>query len=1089
MVITSLQLATFLLSMLGAYIYAPYSAAAECLSDTTYQLNVSEQKIVAGKPFTLTWKRVAANSDIRQTETLVLQTSEKAHFGPGHYLALREPATGSGKGDWVSRVLIPVPKVKKPSGSVEIISLQAGTLDIRWSVESDSNCSPSGKNANANANVTVTVLPGAPKLYVDPLDRRKPKSTESAKGSFYTLEIYDGYYKVINSITGALVLSNMGIEPVFSPSGRFLSSILPGADELQLFDLAAPREIFRGEASIMAFSHNDSFALIAGINSGAWLVRTLQDSSDSLSGTAKVSEENTGSEASILMQPWEPLELLPAKSFAGSDGFFLGEHEISLSLTSHTIAYRESLISGPNGDTQYDVTEPLVFDLLTRERISSKNPQFSTAIKRLVPSDRDNEIKSWLSDGGLAVTWVADGRHLPLTRTSTVTSQKNLARMQVLKGQLRTITVEGQPLIRDIDSALSELDSTFQFYDSRELLPVITSGNRKLARKIEDKLQNFYDKKKVRFETTHDIVYSATQLPDPHNPLIEGGITTVDLSNQGQLFYEWSSGDMQYWLQQSAAGGRRGGTTNLALLGVNGTDIRFERLYDRADNENKTFEQPFILGDSRFALNKINLPPVISLIDEQYLAVSPKPSDSILIFDLKNWSIHCSIGAIEGSNLVRKMNLLKNRQIFFLERTDNTFSFYNCLTGKKILDGQFVNGDVVVISPDGFYDGPVEAAELLKVKSDGLSGILYLSQFEGKFKIQGLLSKIVNGKKIEPITLPAPPVLMITNPPSGIKDLVNLRAISSTPLTQLRLIGDGRILQTITLHGLDENLAIDLKKFLSQREITAIAFDQNGFTSSPLKIKNPLAESTHKGRLIAYALGVDTYKDTRLPKLSYAASDAQRVLAALQQVQGYSSLEIAQSFDQSISKKEVMGKIQEAVNNAGVDDTLFFSFSGHGIASADGSLALAVMDTNIDAIDKTALLWSDVMAALKLSKARIVILLDVCHAGLADPRFVVSNDLIADRLTNQSGASILIFSATKGRQLSRESNEVKGGIFSVAFTYVISTDRKRFDLNADGHIQIGELYRGLKLQVASMEENRQTPWLSRNELFGDFSIF
>ncbi|ROL75573.1 caspase family protein [Pseudomonas vranovensis] len=1064
--------------------YVPGSTAAECSSDSRYEFNTPTQEAVAGKPVTVVWQRTIDNST-EQAETLVLQTSEQARFGPGDYLALRHPVKNSEGSGWVSRVLIPVVKGHNASGSVEIIPLQAGRLDIYWSTASTHNCV---LPLSADNLFSINVLPGPPKLYVDPPDRSQPQRMEAAKGAPYILEVHDGYYKVFNSVSGELVLSKTGVEPVFSPSGRFLTSKLPGNDLLQLFDLSVPREIFLSNAAIVAFSHHDSFALVVGGDSGSWLVRTLQDGSSSNASVTNVQEEDAQSETPS-KQPSEPLELLPGQSFAGSDGFFTDQHELFLSLTSRLVAYRESATSGPDGSTSYQATEPLVFDLISRQPIAQNDARFDTAVKQLLQSDRDNEITSWSSDGDLAVTWIADDRYLPLTVTSTTVSTQVAAHVQSLRGQLKGFTDDGMPLIRDIATALSELDGNVQFSGSRALLSFVTSGNPKRAREIERELQGFYDKKRLLFERIEDNGYEAAKLPDPLSTAAENDITEADLSNQGQRFWRWNVGGRRYWLQQSAQAGRRGGTTSLVLLSSEGTQLRYVDFEERASEENKTFDSAYVLGDGRFQLNEINQPAAVSLIGDQYLAISPKPSDSLLIFDLKSWGIYCSIAVTEGSNLTQKIDLVKSKPILLQERSDNTFSFYDCANEQGILHGQFVNGEVVLTNPDGFYDGPVEATEMLRAKSAGLAGTLYLSQFEGKFKVPGLLAKSINAQKIDPVTLAPPPVLITTQAPSRTGDLISLRATGSVPLSLLRIVGDGRILQNTTLQGRDETVNLDLNSFPSHPQLTAVAFDQNGLTSSPLTINNPLAKGASKGKLIAFALGVNAYQDARLPTLSYGVSDARRVLAALNHAQGYASLEIAQPFDQNSSKEQVLARIQEAVSKAGDNDTLFFSFSGHGLKSQSGTLALATTDTNLDAINETALLWSDVAAALSPAKARIVILLDACHAGLADPKFAASNDLAADRLTSQSGASIIIFSAAKGRQFSEEAREVKGGVFSVAFADIVSRNRKQFDLNADSQIQMSELSRALKAQVGNMTDQRQSPWLSRNEMFGDFPLF
>ena len=54
---------------------------------------------------------------------------------------------------------------------------------------------------------------------------------------------------------------------------------------------------------------------------------------------------------------------------------------------------------------------------------------------------------------------------------------------------------------------------------------------------------------------------------------------------------------------------------------------------------------------------------------------------------------------------------------------------------------------------------------------------------------------------------------------------------------------------------------------------------------------------------------------------------------------------------------------------------------------------------------------------------------------------------------------------------------------------ILTSERKSHDLDGNGAISVQELFRGLKAGVIRDSEGRQTPWLSRNLIFGDFDIF
>jgi hypothetical protein len=54
---------------------------------------------------------------------------------------------------------------------------------------------------------------------------------------------------------------------------------------------------------------------------------------------------------------------------------------------------------------------------------------------------------------------------------------------------------------------------------------------------------------------------------------------------------------------------------------------------------------------------------------------------------------------------------------------------------------------------------------------------------------------------------------------------------------------------------------------------------------------------------------------------------------------------------------------------------------------------------------------------------------------------------------------------------------------------VIARKRGSFDTNGNGVIEVSELYAGVKRQVVRQTEGRQTPWLARNQMVGDFAFF
>ena len=193
---------------------------------------------------------------------------------------------------------------------------------------------------------------------------------------------------------------------------------------------------------------------------------------------------------------------------------------------------------------------------------------------------------------------------------------------------------------------------------------------------------------------------------------------------------------------------------------------------------------------------------------------------------------------------------------------------------------------------------------------------------------------------------------------------------------------------------------------------------------------------------------------------------------------------------QDVTADRVLAAIDRIVAGAGHDDMIVLSFAGHGLSDKSKALRLALPGTRLDRIEETALAFSEIADRIRESKARVVVLLDVCHAGLANQAAFATNDSAVSQLVTNSGASIIVLSASKGRQFSLESRSAGGGEFSVAFSDAISgAKRKAADTNGDGAVTVSELYRAVKSGVVGRTRGKQTPWLSRNLMVGDFALF
>ena len=117
----------------------------------------------------------------------------------------------------------------------------------------------------------------------------------------------------------------------------------------------------------------------------------------------------------------------------------------------------------------------------------------------------------------------------------------------------------------------------------------------------------------------------------------------------------------------------------------------------------------------------------------------------------------------------------------------------------------------------------------------------------------------------------------------------------------------------------------------------------------------------------------------------------------------------------------------------------------------------------------------------------MIVLLDVCHAGASAGTASAANDDAVRKFSysiwGEYGHAIPGY-LEKGRQYSLESSSLKGGLFSLAISDLLD---KRQLPNQGGPIVWMICIVGPN--VVRQSGGTQTPWLSRNEIFGDLDLF
>jgi hypothetical protein len=612
-------------------------------------------------------------------------------------------------------------------------------------------------------------------------------------------------------------------------------------------------------------------------------------------------------------------------------------------------------------------------------------------------------------------------------------------------------------------------------------------------------------------------VYSTQSFIDPSiKPEKDQGPAEFNFATAGRDLWRFTIGATSYWLTQTVRSGRSGHQFHFTLLSSPpGSKPQFADLLAIANEASSSDagpqrgKEPFSqidLGDARGGLGgTFGAFSSVGLSGERYLTVATQPIPQIVAFDLQTWRLACAIAdPIDGADIV---TTIMHRDARYLTQvnSDGAVHVYSCRDAKEVLSGAYVDDVVILMSPDGYFEGTEDAAAFIDIAIAGLPGRHVLSQFARQLRWpDGLAKAVLDGdEEIVPPTLALPPVLKLA-PPTSKAGEVRLVAFSPGGLDYIQLYADGRPIQRVKGSGTVLEMAVSGVSRPDGPTLTAFAVDRAGIASAPLAVTRPRKAAQRKsGRLFSLAAGGNRYplfpaecgSDHKSScDLDHATSDAQRVTQALASSKLYAGKTQAILRNEKASRDAILATLNGFIEKAGAGDTIVAFFAAHGLVDGDGhrklkKLRIALASTDPAKLTTTALAFEEVAEHLKRARARVVVLLDVCHAGLADRDRIATNDDAIAQLVTQTGSSMVVFAASKGRQFSQETTSEKGGRFSVAFDAVITRERRLHDLDGNGAISINELYRGLKAKVVRRSSGKQTPSLSRNLLVGDFNLF
>ena len=1037
-------------------------------------------------------------------------------------------------GNGQTRALVPLqqPGVRL-TGAFDISNLAAGETVVKAAVVARTSCGE--RVVSADFGRTLNLKPGAPQIVVqDPYDIDQPQQVILSNDGRYRAHLFEGRYHVYDIKTGAKLADRAGTDVNFSPTSRFIVANAGSAGQIadagyEAVDLATGDVIGGLHDPFIGFAEGDSFIVVGRGGWGALLVRSsLISRPVALAPTAAIEEPDDG----LSIVHWGSCHACASWTddtlsldldngvliFAGGQPIDPQSSFCAVELASGA----ENCAAQPNVFANAVAKAYGVLPFLPLKGWSSRTPfRFSHVYALGTPVRGSAEALN--KDAKVLASLLQKHQELdPKTQRTEVAA---LAASTRVRGDWRSHVdikpdaASPQKAAVSTPSELAELGLSGSAPLDRTPVPFVNSSSSldlrtywdgtpaqqkqidamiaKRTTGIEQRLIGDVPALKSRLGR-YKIAVRADPMPRPL-PLddLEHGKFYLDETLEG--LWRWELKGRPVWLMQLWAtegnGGVGEGTVTLLLGDAPGSVATGGRIIDLT-KPLETFwsgQHGSSLHDKQYTSeHETQLKPQIYL--DRYLVIASVAARTIAVIDLETVKVIRIFSNVPQSNLLANVILSPDARHVIQVNADHQFFLHDIASGRLAVSGRVVDDEIIAYTPEGYYWSSYEGAHFVQFHFPGLPGTYSFQQFAHVLDRPDIIRAQLQSDAAPPAPpkLVPPPLLEVSvDPPAGGNEhelRLRLTARASTSLARARIFADGQLVHELAMTGTEATVITAVSHATGARWLTAQVTDTGGLVSAPQSIRlAPLAAPTRK--LFAVVVGNDQYANPQLT-LKYAGHDAERLGAVLTSNPGraYASSVVKVLTNNTATASAIIAELTHAVEQAGSEDTVLFSFAGHGYDEPSGYYL-----TNFGFDDKrvtaTALAWRDIATVLRRSKARIIVILDACHAGLSGTEGLGTNDQALHALLAGEHPPMLVLAASKGRQSSFEDRRWDGGLFTFALLEVLQGKRATYDLDRDGAIEVSELYRGLRTILARETGDRQTPWLVRQDLIGDFAVF
>ena len=973
-----------------------------------------------------------------------------------------------------TRIIIPLHVANAPtSGSLLVRPLLAGRLTLSVAIVGVTKCGESQDVSPLSYALSVDL--GSPEIVIaDRFDLAKPDRVIASPNGTRRIEVFGNRFHLVDLSTGTLLADEVGDDPAFSPTGRFV--LAHETNRYDAFDAIDGRLISKGTdlfpdalGNDWLWDDHDSFSIAeqAGSNSllsGMIVVRNLLDESSLLfvlanctqeshpleSGTFRIDLENnvavsdcklartaarTEGRIISLTIPY-PLQAMfgpPIYPFSKPTSWEMIESLKATQLGRYEPAFRSRLSPF--------IVAPLLADSAPPQAATAKDPfvKASHASYDLSPEQREAHQEKLLSGFGLEVN---SGPHV------TEVPPDTLFRAGTERGAVELVS---DPAIRvvSVPTRLGRTTDSTQFWYSR--CGELAKPSPEQTEILVTKSFKLSPKRISTFDFSLTLINGSCELPG------------------SKLSFGFS-----YLLDSRAPGHLVDLSKGLRLTGFNNCGTKN---FFACDVEGQLFRDRYLVLWSRAGLTA----GIYDLQADRWYWQA---------YNLPRWDVLHRLSLSADGNELLKLDRDGSFQVFQIPQIlIARVAAEPQVTHDVLLSGRIVDDEVVVWTSAGLFDSTTEGATHVAIRFPGRVGEYTLAQFESEFHIRNLFKRLAAGEVLRPPQIRHfPPQISVRLDATEQEATGTVNVLGDEAVQEIRVFQNGLLTDTLTPAGDPKAVRFTVTRQPGARWLAFLARGASGAYSQPVTIDAGLnAISAH--RLHVISVGVSKYVDKRIDQLRFAASDAARFARQIQERIGPRPEIASESvlLEETASPKAVLSAIEHTVETAGANDTIILFFAGHGVQAEDKQYYLATASTQVDDIAHTSLAWRDIEQLLGKARSRVVIFLDSCHGGSAATEFFASNDQSAAALLDQRRYGGLRFSASKGRETSQESEQDRGGVFTSAVIDALSS--RDTDLNRDGEIEASELYAAVKRTVVEKTNGQQTPWFARNEMVGDLVPF